>query len=73
MVMNIIFINSNIFFFKIKGSKKTRGHNFTRVKKQSRWRCSKVFIFPENDACLELIINRVCRYTLVVLICAIIE
>ena len=29
-------IDSNIFFFEIKESKITRGHNFTLVKKQSR-------------------------------------
>ena len=29
-------IESNIFFFEIKESKITRGHNFTLVKKQSR-------------------------------------
>ena len=29
-------IDSNIFFFKIKESKITRGHNYTLVKKQSR-------------------------------------
>ena len=28
--------DSNIFFFKIKESKITRGHNYTLVKKQSR-------------------------------------
>ena len=33
MVMKIFII---IFFFKIKESKITRGHNFTLVKKQSR-------------------------------------
>ena len=29
-------IDSNLFFFEIKESKITRGHNFTLVKKQSR-------------------------------------
>ena len=29
-------IDSNIFFFEIKESKITRGHNYTLVKKQSR-------------------------------------
>ena len=29
-------IDSNIFFLEIKQSKRTRGHNFTLVKKQSR-------------------------------------
>ena len=29
-------IDSNIFFFKIRQSKITRGHNFKLVKKQSR-------------------------------------
>ena len=29
-------IESNLFFFQIKESKITRGHNFTLVKKQSR-------------------------------------
>ena len=29
-------IDSDIFFFEIKESKKTRGHNFTLLKKQSR-------------------------------------
>ena len=33
MVMKILIL---IFFFKIKESKITRGHNFTLVKKQSR-------------------------------------
>ena len=33
MVMNILIL---IFFFEIKESKITRGHNFTLVKKQSR-------------------------------------
>ena len=33
MVMKILIL---IFFFEIKGSKITRGHNYTLVKKQSR-------------------------------------
>ena len=33
MVLKILII---IFFFEIKESKKTRGHNYTLVKKQSR-------------------------------------
>ena len=33
MVMNTLIL---IFFFEIKESKITRGHNFTQVKKQSR-------------------------------------
>ena len=36
-------IDSNIFFFKIKQSKITRGHNFTLVKKQS-------FQFPRGPS-----------------------
>ena len=32
-----------IFFFEIKESKKTRGHNFTLVKKQSRLDVRKFF------------------------------
>ena len=35
MVMNIILLIL-IFFFEIRESKRTRGHNFTLVKKQSR-------------------------------------
>ena len=45
-------IDSDIFF-EIEESKKTRGHNFTLVKKQSRLDVTKVFIFPEDHQCLE--------------------
>ena len=43
-----------IFFFEIKESKITRGHNFTLVKKQSRLDVRK-FSFSQKA-----IINRVC-------------
>ena len=40
-------IESNIFFFEIKESKITRGHNFTLVKKQIRLDVRK-FSFPQR-------------------------
>ena len=56
MVMNILVL---IFFFEIKESKITRGHNFTLVKKQNRLDVRK-FFFTEDHQCMESIINRVC-------------
>ena len=44
MVMKILIL---IFFFEIKESKITRGHNFTLVKKQSRLGVRKGF-FPQR-------------------------
>ena len=44
MVMKILIL---IFFFEIKESKITRGHNFTLVKKQSRLDVRK-FSFPQR-------------------------
>ena len=44
MVMKILTI---IFFFEIKESKITRGHNFTLVKKQSDWMLDS-FHFPRG-------------------------
>ena len=44
-------IDSNIFFFKINESKKTRGHNFTLLKKESRCMLDS-FHFPRGP-CLE--------------------
>ena len=44
MVMKILIL---IFFFEIKESKITRGHNFTLVKKQSRWDARK-FSFSQG-------------------------
>ena len=46
-------IDSNLFFFKIKESKITRGHNFTLVKKQSRLDVRKFFIFTEVHQCMK--------------------
>ncbi len=48
-------IDSN-YFFKLKQSKITGGHNFTLVKKQSRL---DVFIFTEDHQCMEYIISGV--------------
>ena len=44
MVMKMLII---IFFFEIKESKITRGHNYTLVKKQSRWDVRK-YSFPQR-------------------------
>ena len=43
-------IDSNIFFFEIKESKITRGHNYTLVKKQTRL---DVKSFTEDHQCME--------------------
>ncbi len=42
-------IDSNIFFFKIKDMKITRGHDYTLVKKQSRLDVRK-YSFPRGPS-----------------------
>ena len=60
------------FFFEIKESKITRGHNFTLVKKQSRWDVRK-FSFSqrtinvwnkltEECVCVNMFKNRIDKY-----------
>ena len=51
-ILNGLKILTLIFFFKIRESKITRGHNFTLVKKQSRLYVRK-FSFSEDHQCME--------------------
>ena len=46
-ILNGIIIIMKIYFFKMKESKITRGHNFTLVKKQSRLDVTK-FSFSQR-------------------------
>ena len=60
-------IESNICF-EIKESKITRGHNFTLVKKQSRFDVKR-FHFPRGPSVYGINCQQ-CVYMLVVLICS---
>ena len=64
-------IDSNLFFFEIKESKITRGHNFTLVKKQVDWMLAS-FHF-HRGASLYGINYQKSVHMLVVLICSRIE
>ena len=62
-------IDSNIVF-ENKQSKITRGHNFTLVKKQSRWMLES-FLFPRGPSMYGIHYQHtIIGYTLVVLICS---
>ena len=61
-----------IFFFEIKESKITRGHNFTLVKKQSRLDVRKFFHFPRGQSMYGINYQQ-SVYMLVVLMCSKIE
>ena len=67
MVMKILIL---IFFFEIKESKITRGHNFTLVKKQSRLDVRK---FSFSQRTINVWNTLSAEYMLVVLICSRIE
>ena len=69
MVMKILIL---IFFFEIKESKITRGHNFTLVKKQSRLDIRESFHFPRGPSMYGIIYQQ-SVYMLLVLICSRIE
>ena len=58
MVMKILIL---IFFFEIKKSKITRGHNFTLVKKQSRLGVRK-FSFSQRTINVWNILSTECVY-----------
>ena len=69
MVIKILIL---IFFFEIKESKITRGHNFTLVKKQSRLDVRK-FSFSQRAINVWNKLSTDIIYMLVVLICSRIE
>ena len=46
-------IDYNMFFFEIKESKITRGHNYTLVKKQSRLDVRKYAFTKKDHQCME--------------------
>ena len=56
MVMKILIL---IFFFEIKERKITRGHNYTLVKKQSRWDVRK---FSFSHASSVMFKNKIDKY-----------
>ena len=60
-----------IFFYEIKESKITRGHNFTLVKKQSSWMLGS-FHFPRGQSMYGINYQQ-SVYMLVVLMCSKIE
>ncbi len=63
-------IDSNIFCFKIKESKITRGYNYTLVKKQSRLDVRKTGIHFPRGPSMYGIMYQLIVYMLVVLICS---